>query len=285
MPIAAVNGTELYYEVQGQGEPVVLIPGLGMGTAYFDLAMPHLTPHVQAIGLDLRGVGRSSKADTAFSMETWADDVVRLLDHLGVERAHVVGASLGGCIALAMADRHRDRLASIEMVAAFTELDYALELNWRLRTKIVEATGMSEPIGEHVTLWTLGRRFLETEHGQRVAAGIRSGIGANDPKLYLGFLKAILDFGRVTPETQGLPRYTELLPELEVPTIWIVGDEDILTPPLHSERGVAAMPDGYATLAVIPECGHVTMIEKPEENARLVVDFVQRVASGSAVPA
>lgn len=285
MPTAAVNGTELYYEVAGEGEPVVLIPGLGMGTAYFDHARPHLARFTKVIALDLRGIGRSGKPRGAYSMETWADDVVGLLDVLGEQRAHIVGASLGGCIGIALADRYPDRVASMALVATFSELDYALELNWRMRMRIVEETGMDGPIGDHVTLWTLSRSFLETKHGQEIAADIRRGIGANDPELYLAFLRAILDFGRVTPETKELPTWTERLAHVDVPTLFVVGADDILTPPIHSERAAAAMPAGRARVEVIPDCGHITMVEAPEANSRLIVEFVQQIASAPEVPA
>lgn len=285
MPIAAVNGTELYYEVIGEGEPVVLLPGLGMGAAYFNLAAPLFAQSTKAIALDPRGMARSAKPAEPYSAETWADDVAALLDDLGEGPAHIVGCSLGGCVAMALVDRHPEKVASLALVAAFSELDFALELNWRLRMEIVEATGMTGPIRDHVTLWTLGRAFLETERGQDVAEHIRSGIGDNDPAQYQRFLKAILDFGRVTPETQGLPTYTERLREVHVPTIFTVGADDILTPPVHSHRAAAAMPAGVAEVVEIPDCGHITMVEAPEENVRLVVEFVQRVAARAEVEA
>jgi len=285
VPIAAVNGTELYYEVSGEGEPIVLLPGLGMGTAYFDLAAPLFAQSAKAVALDPRGIARSAKPAEPYSAETWADDVAALLDHLGEGPAHIVGCSLGGCVAMALVDRHPDKVASLALVAAFSELDFALELNWRLRMDIVEATGMTGPIRDHVTLWTLGRAFLETEQGRAVAERIRSGVGDNDPAQYQRFLRAILDFGRVTPETRDLPTYTERLRDVHVPTLFIAGADDILTPPVHSHRAAAAMPEGVAEVVVIPDCGHITMVEAPEENVRLVIEFVQRVTAGSEVQA
>lgn len=285
MPHASVNGTELYYEVTGEGEPLVLIPGLGMGIPYFEYAIPYLAGFGKVIALELRGVGRSAKPRERYSMETWADDVAALLDHLGEPSAHIVGASLGGCIAMALVDRHPDKVKSLELVAAFSDLDYALERNWRLRVAIVEESGMGAAIQDHVVLWTLGRRFLATERGQAVADAIRRGISSNDAQMYTAFLEAILDFGRVTPDTAGLPTYTERLRDVRVPTQLTVGADDILTPPMLSEHVAATMPDGVAEVAVIPDCGHITMIERPAENCELIIDFVQRVLGPAGVTA
>ncbi len=281
MPIAAVNGTELYYETTGRGEPLLLIPGLGMGADYFQYAIPYLAASCRVISLDLRGIGRSAKPDERYSVETWADDVAALLEYLGESSAHIVGASLGGCIAMALVDRHRSRVKSMELIAAFSDLDYALELNWRLRKTIVTESGMGAAIQDHVTLWTLGHRFLETERGQHVAGQIRRGISSNDPKMYLAFLEAILDFGCVTPATAGRSTYTERLRDVRVPTLLVAGAQDILTPPVLSERVAAAMPPGCAEVAIIPDSGHITMVEVPEENSRLIIDFVQRVVTSS----
>jgi len=285
VPIASVNGTELYYEVSGEGEPVVLIAGLGQGINYFEYAIPKLATVGKVIALELRGVGRSAHPPGPYSMETWGEDVIALLDHLDEQKAHIVGASLGGCIAMAMVDKHPDRIASLSLVAAFAHLDYALELNWRLRMRIVGRSGMDDTIQDHITLWTLGRRFLQTERGQKVAQDLRGGIAQNDPELYLQFLQAILDFGRVTPETHGQPTYLEVLRGVRLPTLLVVGADDILTPPALSEQIVAAMPAGVAELRVIEDCGHVTMVERPEENCQLIVDFIHGVIRDSATQA
>ncbi len=91
---ADVNGTQIYYEITGEGEPFALIAGLGCDHTYFDFAMPYLTKLGKMIAVDLRGVGQSMKNPGPYTMELWADDIVALLDHLGEKSAHIVGASL-----------------------------------------------------------------------------------------------------------------------------------------------------------------------------------------------
>lgn len=250
-----------------------------MGTSYYQLAEPHLAESVQVIAVELRGVGRSARPSGEYSMEQWADDIAALLDHLEIPAAHIVGSSLGGCIAMALFDRHPQKVSSMILVAGFSELDRSMEMNWRLRLRVIEQLGFDEALLHHINIWTLSRQYLETEAGWAIAQNVRHSLSQNDPALYGEFLKAILEFGRVWPgRRDGEPTYTEKLVGMDVPTLIIVGEDDILTPPKFSRIMYDAMPDGTARLEVIPDCGHVTFLERPERSAELVVEFVQQVA-------
>jgi pimeloyl-ACP methyl ester carboxylesterase len=272
MPVAAVNGTELHYEVSGQGEPVVLIPGLGLDRSYFAAAIPQLERFAKVISLDLRGVGQSAKPPGPYSMRLWAEDVSALLDHLGERRAHVVGSSLGGCVALELVDQRPDQVASLVLVAAFSELDRSLELNFRLRIAIVEQLGMTDVLADHMLLWTLSRRFIETERGKQAAAAIQQAVRRNSPALYASFLRAILEFGRVLPEQAGQPKVTERLSRIAVPTLLVVGEEDAISRPSEM-RGLQERIAG-SRLVTIPGVGHLSNLENPPAFNAAVAEFV-----------
>src|SRR5262249_47271166 len=107
MPHATLNGARLHYEVYGQGDPVLLISGLGGAAVGWLLQVKDLSARYQVITLDNRGVGESEIPDLpAYPTALLADDATALLDHLGVARAHVVGASMGGTIAMELAIRN-----------------------------------------------------------------------------------------------------------------------------------------------------------------------------------
>jgi pimeloyl-ACP methyl ester carboxylesterase len=277
MAFATVNGVRLYYEIHGTGDPIVLIPGLGLDHFYFQYAIPELQRHFQVVAYDPRGTGDSDRPPGEYSMELWADDLQKLLAALGIERAHIVGSSLGGCVAFELLRQHPAVARSLILVAAFSELDRALELNFRMRIAIIERLGMGDVIRDHVMLWTLSREFIATERGARAADALVAGLAKNDPKLYVEFLRAILRFGRVLPGQEGQPKMTEFLASITAPTLVVVGAGDILTPVGFSRRIVERMPN--AELAVMEHCGHITFIEKPEENTRLIADFVRRQAA------
>jgi pimeloyl-ACP methyl ester carboxylesterase len=277
MAFATVNGVKLYYEIHGTGDPIVLIPGLGLDHSYFQYAIPELQRHFRVVAYDPRGTGESDRPPGEYSMELWADDLQKLLVALEIERAHIVGSSLGGCVAFELLRQHPAVARSLILVAAFSELDRALETNFRMRIAIIERLGMGDVIRDHVMLWTLSREFIATARGARAADALVTGLARNDPKLYVEFLRAILRFGRVLPGQEGQPKMTELLAAITAPTLVVVGAGDILTPVSFSRRIVERMPN--AELAVIERCGHITFIEQPEENTRLIADFVHRHAA------
>ena len=99
MPKANANGIEINYQVQGSGEPLLLIGGLGADMFLWFRQIPELSRHFQVIAFDSRGSGESSKPDEPYSIEMFAADTAGLLQALGIERTHILGASLGGLIA------------------------------------------------------------------------------------------------------------------------------------------------------------------------------------------
>src|SRR5512139_3284543 len=103
MPKAQTNGIELYYETQGEGQPLVLVSGLGYPLWQWHKMVPYLVEHFRVITFDNRGVGQSDKPAGPYTAQMLAADTVGLLDALDIEKAIVMGNSMGGFIAKAMA--------------------------------------------------------------------------------------------------------------------------------------------------------------------------------------
>src|SRR4051794_18161389 len=116
---ADVNGLHMYYEVQGEGSPLVLLHGgmLSIDLNFADL-IPELVGRHRVIGVELQGHGRTADIDREITPAALAGDVVALLDHLGIDRAHVLGHSMGAAVALQLAGAHPDRVRSIVPVSA-----------------------------------------------------------------------------------------------------------------------------------------------------------------------
>ena len=110
---ARVNGVDLWYEVTGEGEPVVQIHGAGFGHFNFDPATPELSKHFKVVDYDMRGYGQSDRPMQDYDMEVWADDLAGLQDALGIEQAHVHGTSMGGMIAIVFAGKYPERTTSV----------------------------------------------------------------------------------------------------------------------------------------------------------------------------
>lgn len=275
MATANVNGVDLFYKLDGTGEPIVLIPGLGCTHAYFGQMVPELSPHYQVISLDLRGVGQSEKPSQEYSMELWADDIAALLDHLDIPRAHILGSSLGGCVALAFADRHLARTKSLLLAATFSEIDKLLELNYRVRIALIEEMGMNELVSKFAITALFGRSFFETEQGQDVARATIDMIMQNDPVMYCEHLRAVLRFGRCEPGQENEPIYTDRLSRMDIPALVVCGSEDVLTVSKFSRIMTERLPN--AELVVQEGSGHVTITEQPRESAKLALDFLSRL--------
>ena len=283
MPMAPVRDGQLYYEETGAGELIVLMPGLGHDHTYFSKVVPGLSSLGRVIVFDPRGLGSSTESASGYSVEGWAEDVVQLIDHLGATRAHLVGSSLGVCVALQMALDYPEHVASLISVAGFAELDRSLELNLRMRVKIIERLGLGDVLADHIAMWTLGRSFIETEEGRAAVERLFTSVQRNSPEKYLAFIKAILRFGRTEPDQAGQARITQRLGEIRAPTRVIVGADDILTPVSISEPMARRILG--AELCVIPNCGHITFTERPAETVALIEGFLRKVIGSSSTNA
>jgi aminoacrylate hydrolase len=272
MPTVAVEKGEIYYEESGSGELIVLMAGLGHGAAYYEKTVPLLADLGRVVAIDPRGVGRSTSRDERYSVEAWAADAAQLIERLGARRAHLVGSSLGACVALQAALDYPERVASLVLVAGFSELDRSLELNFRMRIGIIESQGLGDVLAAHIAMWTLGRTFINTDEGEAAVERLFASVRRNSPERYLAFIRAILAFGRLEPDQAGEPKLTQRLHEIRVPTCVIVGEQDILTPVSQSARMAERIAG--AELHVIPGCGHITFTERPRETADVIRAFL-----------
>src|SRR5579863_2495968 len=102
MPTIKVNDLTMYYEIHGDGEPLVLIPGLRTDVSEYQRIIALLSAQNKVVALDNRGAGRTDKPDSPYSIELMADDTAGLLNALGIQSAHILGVSMGGRIAVAL---------------------------------------------------------------------------------------------------------------------------------------------------------------------------------------
>jgi pimeloyl-ACP methyl ester carboxylesterase len=273
MPDIEITGATLHCEVAGTGAPILLIPGLGLDHTYYRFGVPLLARRMQVLAVDPRGIGRSTKSPPPYSVESWADDFAGMIDKLGFGPIHVLGSSLGGAIALALAQRHPGRLKSLTVVGGFSELDRATELNFRLRLKLIEKLGMSDEVADYMGLWTLTRKFINSDAGYAVMRANQANIRTNSAESYSAFVEALLRWGRCQPGQDQEPKFTSLLSSIRLPTLVVTSDNDHLIPKELSDL-IAARIAG-AKLAVMPGAGHIPFMEQPENVVRIVLDFIE----------
>ena len=263
----AADGTGLHFDALGLPgrEPVLMIQGLGADKTGWVLQRCAMAPHFRTIALDNRGAGRSDKPFGLYHLDEMADDAVAVLDAAGVERAHVVGASMGGAIAQVLAVRHPDRVRSLVLACtACRHHDWRRELlaEW---AAIANERGMAE-LSRRAMRWLVGPRSLRRFWP---ALGTLGPLAMRvPPYAFAAQVRAIL-------ATDDSLRFA--LPALQVPTLVIVGNQDILTPRGDSEELAELIP--AAELAVVSGAAHGLMIEHATTFNRIVIDFLRRTSA------
>ena len=265
MPYAtSADGVRLHYEVTGRPgrPPVLFIQGLGADKHGWDLQRLGLAWWYRAIALDNRGAGRSDKPLDAYSLEQMADDAIAVLDDAGVETAHVVGASMGGGISQLIAVRHPERVRSLTLACTSCRVhEWRKELiaGWADTAK---RRGMGAMTRE-AARWTIGprsfRRLLPI-------IGWLGPLGMGRPShAFANQVAAILAIEDGTVAE---------LADITVPTMVVVGNQDILTPRGDSEELADLIPT--AELVVISGAAHGLMVEHASTFNRVLGDFLKR---------
>jgi 3-oxoadipate enol-lactonase len=261
------DGTALHYDVRGLPgrEPLLMIQGLGADKNGWILQRLPFAPSMRMIALDNRGAGRSDKPFGRYTLEQMADDAIAVMDAAGVGSAHVMGASMGGVIAQLVAVRHPERVRSL--VLACTACHHH---EWRRQllaewSSIATERGMAE-LSRRAMRWLIGPRSLRRFWP---ALGTLGPLAMRlPPHAFASQVRAILDMD---------DHLRFALPTLDVPTLVIVGNQDILTPRGDSEELAELIPG--AELAVISGAAHGLMVEHAHTFNRVVLGFLHRTAA------
>lgn len=263
MPRARIDDLDVAYDVTGTGEPVLMINGIGADRSGWGLQVPAVSSRFQTITYDNRDVGETGPGSvpSPYAVRRFADDAAGLLAHLGVSRAHIVGASMGGCIAQEFAASHPNLTASVTIICSWPSVDPWLDELWEQWEHLFTALG---PVEWSRTTWL----WVFTHRAYR------------DP----AFLQGLLDATAANPRKQTLEMYLrqshaartfevlDRLPSIAAPAHVICGEEDIFTPRRYSQQIAGAIPG--ATLSVMPGVGHGMFWEATDDFNKLVVDFI-----------
>jgi 3-oxoadipate enol-lactonase len=262
--VRAADGTRIHYRVTGRpgAPPILFIQGLGADKNGWNLQRIASAPSYQAIALDNRGAGRSDKPHGEYSLEQMAHDAVTVLDHAGVETAHVVGASMGGAISQILAVKYPERVRSLTLACtAGQHHQWRIELLSSWRDAALER-GIGS-MGHDAARWVIGprsfRRLLP-------AMGWLGPLALGRPShAFAAQVDAIMNVDT---------SYADELENISMPTLVVVGNQDILTPRGDSEELAERIPT--AELAVISGAAHGLMIEHARSFNRVLFDFLGR---------
>lgn len=259
----------LAYESQGNGPLVVFLHGIGGNRTNWYGQLDHFGDRFCAVTWDARGYGASDDPPQTLKFSDYADDLVRLLDHLKAERAHLVGLSMGGMIIQDFYARYANRVATLSLVDTSAGLGVASE-----EAKRDFLARRLDPLEKGLTPADIAPGVVEVLAGKSAPEAIRVKLRASISAL------------RVEPYKQALHAivttdFRSMLSKITVPTLVIVGDEDVVTPPPASEFLVKNILG--ASLVTIPQAGHLTNIEKPEAFRAALRPFLEQHAQKASL--
>jgi pimeloyl-ACP methyl ester carboxylesterase len=232
-----VNGVHMYYEVYGEGSPLVLLHG---GVMTIDLNFASLIPALAArhmvVAVELQGHGRTADTERPISLAALASDVVGLLDHLGIDRAHVLGHSLGGGVALEMAISHPDRVRRVVPMSITVRQDGTHE---EIANPSLQATSTRMPTSDDFAEMTEAYKRLSPH-----------------PEHFEEFLAAL---SAVATTLEGWS--DEQLAGITAPTLLMIGDHDFTTVE-HAGLMLGLIPGSQ--LAVLPGTTHMQITRRAD---------------------
>ena len=262
-----MRGVELSVDERGNGPALLLVHGYPLdGRLWRHQAGAF--PGWRTVIPDLRGFGRSEAPDLGYSMATYADDLAGLLDALAIEQVVLGGLSMGGYVAFEFLRRHRSRVRALVLADTRAQADGTEGRKGRDAAMAVAREGGASRIAEQML-----PRLLAAHAPDSLREEVRHMMAATPVRGIIGALAAMRD----------RPDSTELLSSLAaLPTLVVVGQEDVITPPREAEAIARQIPG--ARLAVIPEAGHLSPLERPGEFNRHLQLFLDGLWAGPATP-
>ncbi len=257
---ATLGGTEIDYDVRGAGPAVLFLHAFPLGQFMWDAVAESLAGRHRVVRFDARGFGGTPPDDEPLTMERIADDAAALLGLLGIEKAIVTGCSMGGYAAFAFVRRHPERLAGLVLqdTRAGADTDEARANRVSLAARVLEegAGAAAEAFLPKLVGETTKREDPE------LVERLRERILATSPK---GIAQALYGLGARSDSR-------DTLGQVQVPTLVVVGEEDVLTPPAEAEAMAAAIPG--SRVAVIPRAGHLSNLERPSAYDDVLARFL-----------
>src|SRR5512134_3467298 len=247
------NGQELYYEIHGDGPPLVLVMGIGYDSSLWTLQqVPVLSTRFRVVILDNRDAGRSSRARYRYTIADMADDVAGLLDALDIHRTHLLGLSMGSMIGMEFALRHADRLDRLVLAGpgaapARSAVDPISNWNW-VKTK----NPSGEVFGGQQFTWLFSTAFLRNHAAvQDTIALLASNPNPVEPEAYDRQAQAYLHFDAL-----------DRLGGIKAPTLVIVGEQDLLTPPWVAREVASGIPGALLKIVTGDGSSHLVPLER-----------------------
>jgi 3-oxoadipate enol-lactonase len=267
MPRTRIGNIEMFYEVHGSGEPVVLIHGLSMDSSTWFNQIPVLSQKYQVIVFDNRGVGQTDAPNEAYSTEMMADDAAALLKFLNVDNAHILGFSMGGMIAQTIALKYPELVKSLLLTSTAARFPARAKQLVQIWLRMLnENVSLETRIREGFS-WVYTNEFFE--HDETVTDSVNLALNHPHPLPTHGFARQVAALIQHDTRSQ--------ISQISVPTLVLIGRDDIFIPIEFSKELADKIPK--AELVILERGGHNCWMEFPELVNQAVMQFLEEVTS------
>ena len=262
MPTININGADIYYEIYGHGPETMLFShGLLFSGKMFKDQVDYFKARYRCVVYDHRGQGRSEVTENGYDIDELYEDAIELIEKLNLGPCHMVGLSMGGFVAMRLAARRPELLKSLILMETSAEPE-VFKLKYNLLVTITKLLGVSAVINKVMPIM-FGSTILSDPERKDIVNYWRSELLTNK-KTISKAVKGVIDRQGILNE----------LDNIHLPTLVIVGDEDVATPPEKSKNIKLKIPQ--ARLAVIKKAGHSSAIEEPLQ----VIDAIEVFLNG-----
>jgi aminoacrylate hydrolase len=257
MPVVSVGDGEMYYETHGSGPPLLLVAGLGGTGNYWLPQISEFSKYFRVIIHDHRGTGQSTRSKIDYSVDQMTGDLLRLIDAIGIDRAHLLGHSTGGAIGQTLAIEHPERLTSLILYASWTKSDPFMRRVFDIRKTLLSSAGAAAYI--KATPLFLCPDWWINENSAAVEAADKKLLESfPEVEIAMSRCDAVVNFDRVSQ-----------LGQIRTPTNIVCAKDDYLTPSYFSQELAKLIPN--AKLHLLERGGHACSQTVPQEFNRLVL--------------
>ncbi len=252
---------ETAYELQGSGPVVALIHGLGLNRAMWQWQLPALVPHFRVLSYDLLGHGESARPAGAPDLVMFSEQLLGVMDHCEIERAAVVGFSLGGMIARRFVLDHPGRVSAMAILHSPHDRTPAEREAILKRVRQTEGSGPSSTADAALERWFTADFRVANPAVMKL---VREWIMANDPAVYPEIYRVL---------AEGDAEIAQGVDRIACPTLVMTGEEDLGNSPEMAERMTTLIPD--ARVVILPGLRHMALAEAPLLFNEPLVSFLQ----------
>lgn len=268
MPSVSIDGVKLHYEENGQGaETIVFAHGLLWSSRMFDEQVHALRESYRCITFDFRGQGRSEVSADGYDMDRLATDAAHLIEALGCSPCHFVGLSMGGFVGMRLAIRRPELLRSLSLLNTSADPEPPEKAKRYRRMALVARWLGLRVIAGRVMPIMFGPKFLSDAHREEARKQWWAHLLANDR----------IGISRATRGVVERPGVHDQLDRITTPTLVIVGEQDVATPPDVGQR----IHEGirHSHLVIIPDAGHTSTVEEPAAVTSAIAEFLSRAST------